>query len=48
MGAAWSGNMGYVCDNCRQTIRALEKERLLASQWSKESASDIFWSILYH
>jgi len=46
MAAAWNGNMGYVRDICGQTINALHDEGLLASQWSKKSATDIFWSTL--
>jgi len=46
MAAAWNGNMGYVRDICGQTINALYEEDLLASQWSKESATDIFWSTI--
>ncbi len=46
MAAAWKGNMGYVRKICGQTINTLENEGLLASQWSKETATEIFWTML--
>ena len=46
MAAAWNGNMGDLRDICGQTISALADEGMLASQWSQETATDIFWTII--
>jgi AcrR family transcriptional regulator len=44
--AAWNDRMGQVRQGCRMVIEWLDRDRLLAPEWSVESATDMLWTIL--
>ena len=44
--AVWNNNMGCLRDLCRETIETLEREGILASEWSQEEATEMFWTML--
>src|ERR687893_2296537 len=44
--AAWDDRMGAVRKSCRRTIEALYRDEMLASEWSREEAVDLKWTML--
>jgi len=44
--AAWNDSMGCLKDVCKMIIDTLDKEGLLASEWSPNDATNIFWTML--
>lgn len=44
--AAWDDRMGAVRESCRRTIEALHRDGMLASEWSREEAVDLMWTML--
>jgi len=44
--AAWNDRMNAVREGCRVTIEALHREGMLAPEWTREEATDIFWAML--
>jgi len=44
--AAWNGCMSGLRAVCQKTIEALDKEGILASPWTQESAVEMFWTII--
>lgn len=46
MNAAWNSNMGCLREICKETIVTLESEGILAPEWSKEEAIEMFWTII--
>jgi AcrR family transcriptional regulator len=44
--AAWSDRMNAVRSGCRNTIDALVRDEMLASDWSRDEAIDFFWTML--
>jgi AcrR family transcriptional regulator len=44
--AAWDDRMASLRSGCRQTIEALYQDGQLASEWTREAATDIFWTLL--
>ncbi len=44
--AAWNNNMGCLRDICRETIETLDAEGILAPEWSKEEAVEMFWTMI--
>ena len=44
--AAWDGNMSCLRDVCRETIEALEREGILAPEWSRKEAIEMFWTMI--
>ncbi len=43
---AWDDRMVSLRKGCRRTVEALEREGLLAAEWTCDEATDIFWTIL--
>lgn len=46
MAAAWNNSMGCLRDVCQQTIETLDREGSLASGWSTNEATDLFWTMI--
>lgn len=46
MAAAWDGNMKCLHDVCREVIEALEHEGVLAAEWSRKEAIEMFWTMI--
>ena len=44
--AAWDDRMNAVRSGCRNTIDALVRDKMLASDWSRDQAIDYFWTML--
>jgi AcrR family transcriptional regulator len=44
--AAWDANMRCLRDVCRDIVDALERERMLSSEWSREPAIEMLWTML--
>jgi AcrR family transcriptional regulator len=44
--AAWDDRMSAVRNSCRRTIEALYRDEMLASEWSREEAVDLMWTML--
>ena len=44
--AAWNGCMGGLRNFCQETIEALDREGMLATEWSQKEAVEMFWTIL--
>lgn len=44
--AAWNGSMGCLRDVCQETIEALVGEGILASEWSKKEAIEMFCTLI--
>lgn len=44
--AAWNDRMDAVRDGCRNVIEALQRDDLLAPQWSRDTAIDTLWMLL--
>ena len=44
--AAWNDRMNAVRDGCRNAIEALQRDGILAPQWSPDVAVDLCWTIL--
>ena len=44
--AAWDDRMGAVRDSCRRTIEALQRDGMLAPEWSRDVAVDLMWTML--
>jgi AcrR family transcriptional regulator len=44
--AAWDDRMNAVRSGCRNTIDALIRDEMLASDWSRDEAIDFFWTML--
>ncbi len=44
--AAWSDRMNAVRDGCRNAIEALQRDGILAPQWSPAEAVDLCWTML--
>jgi AcrR family transcriptional regulator len=44
--AAWDDRMNAVRSGCRNTIDALVRDEMLASDWSRDEAIDFFWTML--
>ncbi|KPK56142.1 MAG: TetR family transcriptional regulator [Thiotrichales bacterium SG8_50] len=44
--AAWDANMQCLRDVCRQTVLTLEREGVLASEWTPEQATEMFWTLI--
>lgn len=46
MAATWDNNMGYVRSICKEVIMSLDREGILAPEWSQEQAIDMFWTMI--
>ena len=46
MAAAWNNSMNCLRDVCREIIEALEREGMLASDWSRKEAIEMFWTMI--
>ena len=44
--AAWKDRMTAMRDGCRAAIETLHSEGILASEWSRDSATDVLWTML--
>ncbi|OOZ38877.1 TetR family transcriptional regulator [Solemya pervernicosa gill symbiont] len=44
--AAWNNNMRCLRDYCRAAIDRLDDEGKLAPEWSREEATEIFWTLI--
>jgi AcrR family transcriptional regulator len=44
--AAWDDRMGAVRESCRITIEALQRDGMLATEWSLDEAVDLMWTML--
>ncbi len=44
--AAWNDRMGMLRDCCRYTIEAIQRDKMLAPEWTCEEATDLLWTIL--
>lgn len=44
--AAWNNSMGCLLDVCQDVIRALEQEGILAPEWSRKEAAEMFYTML--
>ncbi len=44
--AAWNDRMDAVRDGCRNVIEALQRDGMLAPQWSRDEAIDLSWTML--
>lgn len=44
--AAWNGSMSCLRDVCREIIDALDREGILASEWSHNEAIEMFWTMI--
>jgi hypothetical protein len=44
--AAWNERMSAVRDGCRTTIEALQRDGMLAPEWTCDTAVDLFWTQL--
>jgi AcrR family transcriptional regulator len=44
--AAWDDRMGAVRESCHLTIEALHRDGMLASEWSRDEAVDLMWTML--
>jgi AcrR family transcriptional regulator len=44
--AAWNDRMGAVRRSCRVTIEALDRDGMLAPEWSRDEAVDLMWTML--
>jgi hypothetical protein len=38
--------MGAVRESCREAIEALDRDGMLAPEWSREEAVDLMWTML--
>ena len=43
---AWNDRMAAVRTKCRETIGALDRDGMLATEWTCEEAVDLLWSLL--
>lgn len=46
MAAAWDMNMSCLREVCKKIIDMLEEEGMLASQWSRDEATELLWAML--
>ena len=46
MASAWNGNMQCLRDVCREIIETLEHEEILNTEWSREEAIEMLWTML--
>lgn len=46
MAAAWNDSMRCLRDACREIVGALDREGILAAQWSPEDAVDMLYTLL--
>lgn len=46
MAAAWSNSMGCLLGVCQETIEALDREGILAQEWSRKEAIEMFYTML--
>lgn len=44
--AAWNGCMAGLREFCTQIIDALDQEQILAPEWTKQQAVELFWTII--
>jgi AcrR family transcriptional regulator len=44
--AAWQDRMAAMRDGCRAAIDALHADGTLASEWTREKATDVLWTML--
>lgn len=44
--AAWNDRMASVRDGCREIIEALDRDGMLAPEWSCDEATDLLWTLL--
>ena len=44
--AAWEDRMNAVREACEEIMNALDRDKLLASEWSKDDAVEILWTML--
>lgn len=44
--AAWNDSMGCLRDACREVIGALERDGMLAPEWSSGEATEMLWTLL--
>ncbi len=44
--AAWNNRMIAMKDGCRAAIEAIERDGLLAREWTSSEATDLFWTLL--
>jgi len=44
--AAWDGSMGCLRDVCREIIEALDRDGVLASEWSHDEATEMLYTLL--
>ena len=44
--AAWNDRMTAVRTKCRETIEALDRDRMLTSEWTNDEAVDLLWSVV--
>ena len=46
MAEAWNESMGCLRDICREIIETLDDEGILATEWSKDEAIEMFWTMV--
>lgn len=46
MAAAWNNSMGCLLGVCQKTIEALDREGILAQEWSSKEAVEMFYTML--
>ena len=46
MAAAWNNSMNCLRDVCREIIEALEREGMLAPDWSRKEAIEMLWTMI--
>ncbi len=44
--AAWNDRMTSIRNGCRRTIETIEHEGLISSEWTKDEAVDLFWTLM--
>jgi AcrR family transcriptional regulator len=44
--AAWDGSMGCLRDVCRQIVETLDREGVLAPEWSQDGATEMLYTLL--
>jgi AcrR family transcriptional regulator len=44
--AAWDDRMGAVRESCRLAVEALQRDGMLAPEWSRDEAVDLMWTVL--
>ncbi len=44
--AAWNGCISCLRDACREIIETLDREGILAPEWSPDEATEMFWTLI--